>query len=860
MIAGRADEIYQARLGTDAHRGMEMRTEQGHEGFFLSGLLDASVDGILAFDLECRYTAWNSAMERISGLRKEQVLGKRAFDVFPFLKDTGEDKYFFEALAGRCAVALDRPYAVPEADREGFFEAHYSPLRGASGEVIGGVGVVRDITDRRRAEEAAREAHQRLRFHVENTPLAVIEWDGDFRVSRWSASAERFFGWKAEEVVGKRAADWRFVFPEDVAAVEQVTEMQRGGGERQGVLRNRNYRRDGSVIHCEWYNSVLRDESGDLLSVLSLVLDVTERVRAEEALRGADRRALLEYERLLVRVTELGQVLGTARDLATIFQALREFALRSVPSSGIFISLYDRDSQTRTPVYAWSEGAEVDVSTLPPMPMSDSPHSRAVLTGQVVITDDFQAAIAGQPVAHVGLERDPRLPQSSLAVPMAVMGRVVGGLEVQSTGRAAYGREHATALQMAANLAAAAVENVRLIERESRARAGAEEANRLKDEFLATLSHELRTPLTTILGYAAMLNGGAIDPADSPHAMQVIERSARAEATLINDLLDASRAVAGKFRLSVRPVELSPVVEAAVASLRPAAQAKGLQLHAKLNTDVGTVEADPDRLLQVVWNLLSNAVKFTPQGGRVEVKLERVGSSARLRVSDTGEGISPEFLPYVFERFRQADGSITRRHGGLGLGLTLVRHLVEMHGGTVRAESGGRGQGATFTVTLPLHAEHAGQDKAERLERQAAGGQGAAGGPTGLHGLRVLVVEDDADWRELLGMALTRQGAEVTAVSTAEEALDVVERSLPDVLVSDIGMPDADGYELLRRIRALPPERGGRVPAVALTGYARDADRRRAIAEGYQAHVAKPVEMAELVNAVSSVARGAGRI
>jgi len=676
---------------------------------FSKRLLDASVDGIVAFDRDCRYTAWNRAMEHISGKKSADVLGRNAFEVFPFLKDTGEDKCFYEALAGKSSVSENRPYTIPETGREGFFRGYYSPLYDEHNQIAGGVAIIRDITERKRAEAEAEEAHQRLTFHVENSPLAVIEWDSDFRVSRWSESAERLFGWTPEEVIGKHVGNWHFVFDEDVDAVEQVTNRQRLGAEFLGVQRNRNYTRDGSVLYCEWYNSVLHNESGQLISVLSLVLDVTARKLAAE-----------ERAELLVR------------------------------------------------------------------------------------------------------------------------------------------------------------------ERETRRQA--EEADRLKDEFLATLSHELRTPLTSILGWATLLRTGEVEETNIARAIETIERNARSQARLIDDLLDVSRIITGNLRLDLRPINLAPILEAANHALRPTAEAKHIQLKMESDSASCLVKGDPNRLRQVIWNLLMNAIKFTPRGGSVSVRLCVVqsptsnvqrqsaisnpqseirvssplflptdsSSYVRLSVSDSGEGIAESFLPFVFDRFRQAEGSISRKQGGLGLGLAVARHLVELHGGNIRAESRGPQQGSTFTVDLPLADER--RDPARQPERQREiERRGTVPTVARLDGIRVLLVEDDEDSRKVLGLVLTRQGAVVTSTSSSAEALDAFGQMLPEVVVSDIGMAEEDGYELIRKLRALPAERGGLTPAIALTGYATRKDRERALSAGYQLHLAKPVEPAELVAAIASL-------
>ena len=639
---------------------------------FFNSILDASLDGIVAFDRDLRFTAWNSGMERMSGVKREAVLGKDSLEVFPFLREIGEDKYFREALAGKVVTSRNRPFSVPETNQKGQFEGHYLP-QVVAGTVVGVIGIIREITDQRRVEEEAREAHQRLTFHVQNTPLAVVEWDDEFRVSRWSAAAERLFGWRAEEVFGKRVSDWKFVIPDDLAAVESVRLRQRDGMERQGVICNRNYHKDGSVLHCEWYNSVLSDDKGKLVSVLSLVLDVTARKRAEE-------------------------------------------------------------------------------------------------------------------------------------------------------------------------------ERNELLAREREARKQAEEADRLKDEFLATLSHELRTPLTAIFGWASLLRNGDVPTDEIGEALEIIERNARAQARLVDELLDVSRIITGNLQVDLRPIELAKVVEIASSGLRPAAQAKNVSLEFEPGGEPQIVSGDQSRLRQVVWNLILNAIKFTPRDGRVVVRLKSEGHFVRLIVEDSGEGIKPEFLPYVFDRFRQAEGSISRKQGGLGLGLAVVRHLVELHGGSVSAESEGPGKGATFTVNLPLAREAT--PAPQPSETVNTGSKPPA---LRLQGLRVLIVEDDDDSRSLLSMMLRRNGAEVMAASSSQEAMNAIQKTTPDVLVSDIGLPGEDGYTLIRRIREALATNGGISVAIALTGYAGEKDRERALAAGYNEHLAKPVEPIQLVTAIAAL-------
>ncbi|MBO0727472.1 MAG: response regulator, partial [Blastocatellia bacterium] len=397
------------------------------------------------------------------------------------------------------------------------------------------------------------------------------------------------------------------------------------------------------------------------------------------------------------------------------------------------------------------------------------------------------------------------------------------------------------------------VERERLLARESEARADAEEANRLKDEFLATISHELRSPLNAILGWARLLRDPAVREQQLERALEIIERNSQAQARLIEDLLDVSRIVSGKLSVQMRPVAMNSTVQGVVADMRPSAEAKGIDLRLIEDEEIKLV-GDADRLQQVVWNLLSNAIKFTPEGGRIEVELKRRGERAELRVSDTGRGVSPEFLPHVFDRFSQATGGDSRARAGLGLGLTIVRYIVEAHGGSVNAESAGVGQGAAFTCIFPLAgAEQEAVPAVEIQNPQLAHLE--VNKEQSLKGVKVLVVDDDEDARDVLRAALNSYGAEVTTVTGAPQALDAIASEDIDVLVSDINMPGMDGYELIRRVRSMAPEEGGQIPAVALTAYARAEDRMRALQSGYQTHVPKPVEPAELEIVVATLAR-----
>ena len=424
-------------------------------------------------------------------------------------------------------------------------------------------------------------------------------------------------------------------------------------------------------------------------------------------------------------------------------------------------------------------------------------------------------------------------------------GHIVGAAKVAHDVTALRQRE--------ADLKQALADREQLLESERAARAEAERLSRVKDEFLATLSHELRTPLNAIQGWTEILRHPQASPQDVSRGIEIIERNVRAQADIVNDLLDMSRIISGQIHLVVRPMDLLDVIHGALEAVRPSADAKRIRIHTLLDSSLGSMRGDPTRLQQVLWNLLSNAVKFTPSGGHVRVSLERVDSHAEITVEDTGIGIRPEFLPYVFERFRQADAGIGRRYGGLGLGLSIVRSLVELHGGTVRVESAGENQGSTFVIALPVsHVRtedgqpRARTDPSETMELPA------------LKDTSVLIVEDDADGRALLARIVEGRGARVLCAASGHEALELLGREHFDILLSDIGMPELDGYQLIARVRERDAVRSGPIPAIAITAYARPEDRQRALLAGYQMHLVKPIEAQELVAAIASL-RGFSR-
>jgi signal transduction histidine kinase/CheY-like chemotaxis protein len=441
-----------------------------------------------------------------------------------------------------------------------------------------------------------------------------------------------------------------------------------------------------------------------------------------------------------------------------------------------------------------------------------------------------------------------------LAVPIRTGAEVEGVLCVMSHAALPFDERDEAVLVRLAEHAGVAIRNSHLFAREQAARAEAQAANRAKDEFLATVSHELRTPLMAMLGWLHVLQAPAIDDATRARALDAIARNARAQARLVDDLLDMSQITSGRQRLDVRPVEIGAVVTAAVDGIRPAADGRDLRVEMAVDPAAGWIMGDAARLQQVVSNLLANAVKFTPAEGRIDVRVERAGGDVRIRVSDTGQGIAPALLPHVFDRFRQGDSSAGRQHGGLGLGLAIVRHLIELHGGSVMAESAGEGRGATFTATLPAEGpQHRPPPAGPPLPAA-----GSPRGAPGLDGICVLLVEDEADARELVARFLTQAGARVETAATVAAAVDAFHRRPSDVVVADIAMPGEDGYALLQRLRALSGP-GTVVPIVALTAFARPEDRQRALEAGFQAHLAKPIDPEQLVAAIAGcLSRSAG--
>ena len=829
--------------------------------FWLSAIIESAEDAVISKSLEGIIMSWNRGAERVFGYTAEEIVGKSVTLLIPDDHIDEEPAILSRLRAGERI----EHYETIRRRKDGTLidiSLTVSPIFGPGGTIVGASKIARDITERRRAQRALNEAAERLNLALAAARLGDWSWDASTDVVSLSDTAAEIFGippgpqmtWtRLRELLHEEDRERARVAVERAAAEHSDYDIEyrvvgRDGGEMRWILAK---------------GRALYDDSGRLKGMLGVVQDISDRKLTVQTLR--------EQSEALSTINELGRVVSAELDLHNIVQAVTDAAteLTGARFGSFFYNVLD-DRGGSYMLYTIS-GVPREAFAHFPMPRN---------------TDIFAPTFAGEGTVRIpDVHKDPRygknspyygmpeghLPVTSyLAVPVVSRsGDVLGGLFFGHPDEGVFTERHERIVEGMASQAAIAMDNARLYEAAQRGREQAEraaqenerlyhetqEANRLKDEFLAMLSHELRTPLTAILGWAHMLRTGQFDEGSVGNAYETIERNARAQAQLIDDLLDVSRIITGKLRLDMRAVNPNNFIDSAVEAVHPGAESKGVRIRKILDTGVISVAGDPVRLQQVIWNLLSNAVKFTPRGGLVQLRLSRVNSHVEIAVSDTGQGISPEFLPHVFDRFRQADQKITRQHGGLGLGLSIVRHLVELHGGTVRAESEGEGRGSTFTVTLPVAPVYMETEAGERVHPAARETLPNYGCPDRLDGLKVLVVDDERDTLEMLRIGLSNCGADVTVVGSASDALEAISASVPDVIISDIGMPDVDGYEFMRRVRALPADGGGRVPSVALTAYARTEDRLQALRSGYQMHVPKPVELAELVAVTASLAQ-----
>jgi PAS domain S-box-containing protein len=745
---------------------------------------------------EGRIDGFSDRWLQLTGMTRERALGE-GWEKAPHPDDVPAMK-----SAWVRAVRSGEPYDVEHRVRLASGEYRWMrsrafPRRDAEGRIVRWYGTTEDVDERRRAEAALRESERRFKLLADAMPQLVWTASPDGRVDYYNARRAEYRAASTDD-----ADRWEpLVHPDDIEATRAAWVRAAASGEPY-EMEHRLQRADGEFA---WHLSrgvPVRDAEGRIAKWYGTATDIDARKRAEAALQ--ERTALLQA------LTENTDDLIWAKDRAGRLTLANPAIVKVFPRHAKVVGL------TMAELIGDTEQAAV----------IDANDQRIMANGQAELVEEA----VGPPGAE-------RVFVSSKTPLRDAAGAVVG---VTGVSRDITARKQLEA------------ERDALLDAERHARAEAERANQLKDEFLATVSHELRTPLNAMLGWTQVLARRQQDPALVREGLAVIERNARAQAQLIEDLLDMSRIISGKLRLDVQTVDLHDVVSRALETIRPVADAKSIRLSASLDVRVGAMRGDPDRLQQVVWNLLSNAVKFTPRSGWVELRLVRRADDVELRVRDSGQGIAPELLPHVFDRFRQGDGTASRRQGGLGLGLSIVRQLVELHGGSVRAESEGIGHGATFVVELPL-----GETEVETHFSPLAHAHWPPAdtrAPATLRGVVVLIVDDEPDSLRMLVRVLEEAHVKVLAAHSAEEALAMLARERPHVLLSDLGMPGVDGYALIRRVRALAAPQG-QVPAVAITAYARAEDRERALAAGYQAHVAKPVHAHELLALIESLLR-----
>ena len=800
----------------------------------LARVVESSDDAIVSKDLNGTITSWNRAAERMFGYTAAEAVGRSIRMIIPSDRQSEEDMVLARIRSGEGVTHFE----TIRQRKDGTLiqiALTVSPIHDDHGRVIGASKIARDISDRTLAAVASR----RLAAVVESSDDAIITKNLNSIVTSWNRAAEQMFGYTAEEAIGKSI---RMLIPEELQDEEDMVLGRIRAGEKIDHYETVRQRKDGSRLSISLTVSPIRNESGEVVGASKIARDITERSRLLAA--AGEHAANTE------KLSEVGAVVASTLDREAIIQKVTDIAteLTHAEFGAFFYNVSHPETGDSYMLYT--------LSGAPREAFAQFPHPRATALfaptfhgeGPVRIDDVKQDPRHGRNAPYYGMPAGHLPVRSYLAVPVKGLGgNVIGGLFFGHSQVAVFTHQHERLAAGVAAWASVALENARLYE-------DAQAANRTKDEFLAVLSHELRTPLNAIVGYARLLRAGILPPDKAARGLETLERNATWLTQIVEDVLDVSRIVSGKIRLDVQPVDLPLIVDNAVATVQPAADAKGVSLQTIVDPHVGPVSGDPGRLQQVVWNLVSNAVKFTPKKGRVQVRLELVNSHVEIVVSDTGIGIGPDFLPYVFERFRQADSTTTRKAGGLGLGLAIVRHIVEMHGGTVDASSDGKDKGATFRVRLPLMIVHPGALKTPR-EHPRSERREPLSGLADLQGIRVLAIDDEEDALTLLRAVLEAAGANVTTVGSPLNALERITEVKPHVLVIDLGMPAMDGFELITRIRNSNDPAIRHLPAAALTAFARSEDRTKALRSGFEMHLAKPVDPGELVAAVATLVR-----
>jgi PAS domain S-box-containing protein len=782
---------------------------------YLAAIVESSADAILSKDLDGNILSCNKSCEQIFGYSTAELIGRPIRILIPQERQAEEDEILAKLRRGE-RIEHFETVRIAKDGRKLDISLSVSPIRDNSGAIIGVAKVARDITERKRLAAELAAQQEWFRVTLGSIGDAVIASDADGRVTYMNTPAEALTGWAADQANGRDLAEVFQILNEKTREpVQNPAQLVMRSGHIVGLANHTALiRRDGTERPIADSAAPIRDAAGRIMGAVLVFRDVTEERRTEDTI--AEQREWFET------------TLESIGDAVIATDAQGRVAFMN-PIAEHLTSWRLDDARGRDCTEVFNIVNEDSRRTV------ESPVTRVLADGVIVGLANHTMLIAAD-----GTER----PIDDSGAPIRSRdGRIVGVVLVF--------RDITERRRTETERRNVGVERERLLEAERAARTEAERANRVKDEFVAMVSHELRTPLNAILGWTHLMMQSGTDADVMGRGLDVISRNTRVQAQLISDLLDMSRIVSGKLRLTIEEVDLASLVRNAIETVQQTAENKRITIRQELDDEFLTA-GDPARLQQIVWNLLWNAVKFTPEGGSVLVRLRHTGADAQITVTDTGVGVREEFLPHIFERFQQGNLAITRRFGGLGLGLSIVKHLVDLHGGTIRADSAGEGQGATFTVVLPAGA--APETSSAVIEADSAANTQSQ--PIDLlGGLRILIVEDEIDTRAFLSRFLAAYGAQVITAASAAEALALLPESRADCLVSDIGLPDVDGYELLRRIRTMDASAAGGIPALALTAYARAEDRMLAFRAGYQAHLAKPVEPMELVAAVANLAK-----
>lgn len=805
----------------------------------IESILDASPYGIIVSDAHGKLILQSKAAERIwaGSASASDIAGWGKYRGF---HPDGRPYEGHDWAMARCLLAGET--VQPEEMRIQRFDGTFgvllggsAPIRDSAGNLSGAVSIFADVTRLKQTEEALQYASQRFLTTLKSIGDAVIATDAEGRVTFLNPVAEQLTQWSVNDASGRHLREvFRIVNENTRQEVESPVEKVLREGKVVGLANHTVLiGRHGQEVAIDDSGAPIFDDHGGLVGVVLVFRDVTEHRREEDR-----RNFLKEASTLLASSLEYGPTLASVARLAV--PAVADWCAVDIVERGGNLARL-AVAHVNPDKVRFAQELEARYPSDP-----EAPHSvhSVVRSGKPLLMTEIPESLlidAAVDDEHLRLIQELGL-KSAMVVPLCARGRTLGAITfVAAESNRLYGPKDLSFAEEVASCAALAVDNASLFRE-------AQQASRAKDEFLATISHELRTPLNAMLGWATLLQAPDMPEHKRLHGLLTIERNAKAQAQLIEDLLDVSRIIAGNLRIDFQPVSIVSIIEAAAEAIRPTALAKGVHVQVVLDAWVADVTGDAARLQQVLLNLLSNGVKFTPPGGKVTIHLRKWEGRVEVQVRDTGIGIEPDFLPHVFEAFKQANSAVTRSHGGLGLGLAIVRHLVELHHGTVTAESAGAKRGSTFKIRLPVAA----RSPQPAVELDAVSASGPPRESPTLAGLQILVVDDEDDARNLLTEVLRHHGAEILAADSAAAALRLLQEHRPDVIVSDIGMPGEDGYSFIRSVRAMTL--GERlIPAAALTAYARKEDRTRAMMAGFQAHIAKPVEVEELLVVIASL-------